>query len=237
MERKATGWFVIETATIGHEEQAIMTPDVIILVLLGSYLLGSLPTSWIVGKVFFGLDLRRHGSGNVGATNALRVLGKKAGVFVLVVDVLKGTAAVLAAAQANETWEHHSPMLLPILAGGAAVVGHMYTLWLRFKGGKGVATAAGVFLALSPWALGGCVLLFIVVVATTRYVSLGSVLAALLIGPLARWESGSWTSPVTLFALFAGALVIIRHRDNVRRLIAGTEPPVDSTPKGEGVIS
>ena len=188
-----------------------------------AYLLGSIPTSYIVGKLFFGLDLREHGSGNVGATNALRVLGKKAGIFVLAVDIGKGAVAVLVGAQLIKHFNLSHPEYWAIIAGAFAMLGHVFTVWLKFKGGKGVATSAGVFLALSPKALGLALLLFIVLVALTRYVSLGSICAAAAITPLVIWEMGTWQHPNAILALVAGTVVIVRHRSNISRLLAGEE--------------
>jgi len=199
-------------------------------VVAAAYLLGAIPSSYLVGKLVFGLDLREHGSGNVGATNALRVLGTKAGIFVLAVDIGKGAAAVLAGTWLVARWQLGDPTFWAILAGTAAMVGHVFTVFLRFKGGKGVATGAGVFLALAPRALGVALALFIFVVALTRYVSLGSILAAAVITPLVALETGRWQHPYVVLAAVAGTLVIVRHRSNVGRLLAGTENKFGAEP-------
>ncbi len=200
----------------------------LVVTLLAAYLVGSIPTGFLVGRAR-GLDLRTLGSGNIGATNALRILGKPAGIFVLVVDALKGWCGVALVpplvgrwlggpgGTAWSTW-------LPVVGGVGAVLGHNFTCWLRFKGGKGIATSAGVLAALLPYAflvvLGvflGCLLLF-------RIVSLGSLAAAASL-PFATWY---WhREPVLIgFAVVLAALAIWRHRANIRRLFAGTEPRI-----------
>ena len=204
-----------------------------ILIAIAAYLLGSIPTSYIVGKLFFGLDLREHGSGNVGATNALRVLGKKAGIFVLIVDIGKGALGVMAGLQIVKHYNLSHGHYWAILAGACAMLGHVFTIWLKFKGGKGVATSAGVFLALSPKALGLALALFIILVATTRYVSLGSICAAAAITPLVFWEMGTWRHPNVALALIAGLVVIVRHRANISRLLAGEENKFGATKPAE----
>ena len=198
-------------------------PLVVLLLILMGYLCGSLPTSYIIGRIFFGLDLREHGSGNVGATNALRVLGKKAGMAVLVIDMAKGSLSVLLARYFIQSKNVDDPSVLLVLVAVSAMLGHVYTLWLRFAGGKGVATSAGVLLALSPLALFIDLILFSSVVALSRYVSLGSILAALFITPLVAWEAGQWTDPRVALALIAAFCVILRHRSNLSRLLSGEE--------------
>ena len=187
--------------------------DAAITVLAG-YLLGSLPFGYWAGRVR-GIDLRLAGSGNTGATNAMRVLGVKVGVPVMALDVGKGVAAVLLARALTGS------DLVPVLAGAAAVAGHMYPLFLGFKGGKGVATGAGTMFALVPMIGLAALALWLSVSLATRYVSIGSVVTAVAY-PAAAFVTGQpW--PVRLFALGTGLWIIWRHRANIARLRAGTE--------------
>lgn len=194
-----------------------------LLAAIGGYLLGSLPTGYLVGRAR-GVDLRTTGSGNIGATNTLRVLGLRAGVFVLAVDALKGFVAVWLTGRglpgiAGAEADGREPLTL--VAGVAAILGHNYTCWLGFKGGKGIATSAGVLLALMPAALGICFLVWAVVVGLSRYVSLASICAAAAL-PVAAWWTGSGPL-LTGVGLALGALAIFKHRANIRRLLDGTE--------------
>lgn len=182
-------------------------------VLLG-YLAGSVPFAFLLARRV-GIDVRVAGSGNVGAANVLRTTGAWRGVIVTALDVAKGAAAVLlvhlAAGGAS----------LAALTGAAAIVGHIYPVWLRFHGGKGVAVAAGVFGVLAPSATGVAGGLFVVTVWFTRYVSLGSIAATLALPPVAWWAGAP--RAVVLAAAGTGALILFRHRENLRRLRLGTE--------------
>ena len=188
------------------------------------YLLGSIPTGFLVGKAR-GMDIRSAGSGNIGATNAFRLLGKPAGAFVLLVDALKGYAAAawLGPAVARLVGINTaSELQLHQLVGGiGAVLGHNYTVWLGFKGGKGIATSGGAYLALAPLAVGIALVTWIVVVLITRYVSVGSIMAALALAG-AVWATGH---SVVLGIVTTGlsGLAIYKHRNNIQRLRQGTE--------------
>ena len=179
-------------------------------VLLG-YLAGSVPFAFLLARRA-GIDVRVTGSGNVGAANVLRTTGLGRGIAVMALDVAKGALAV-AVAQATTGG---AP-----LAGTAAVVGHIYPVWLRFHGGKGVAVAAGVFAVLAPVATGVAAGLFLLIVCATRYVSLGSVAATVVLPPTA-WFVGA-PGGVVAASAGAAALILFRHRTNLRRLYAGTE--------------
>jgi glycerol-3-phosphate acyltransferase PlsY len=197
-----------------------------LLVLLISYLLGSIPTSDIAGRLK-GVDLRKSGSGNPGFTNALRVLGPRVGVPVLIVDVAKGAVAVLVVAGVFGAGSPLGPVGVRLAAGLAAVAGHMWPVFAGFRGGKGVATACGVFLAMVPLAAGASVLLWLVVVGATRYVSVASITAALFL-PFAIWGEARIhdraPSPALVVAgIVIAAAVVLRHRPNIRRLANGTE--------------
>jgi glycerol-3-phosphate acyltransferase PlsY len=185
----------------------------IAVVALG-YLLGSIPFAFLVARRR-GIDLRQVGSLNVGATNVLRTSGVPDAVIAMVLDALKGTAAVLIADRVTQ-----SPNV-PVAAGVASVVGHVYPVWLRWRGGKGVATAAGVFGALAPLALLIASAVFVVVAWSTRYISAGSIAAALavMVATIPLYASTALTAGATLTAL----VVIHRHRANMARLMAGTE--------------
>jgi len=193
---------------------------------IGAYLLGSVPTGYLVARAK-AIDIRTVGSGNIGATNVFRILGKPAGIFVLGADALKGfLACALVANLAYELFGAtsggaNSREGLSIVAGIFAVLGHNYPCWLKFKGGKGIATSAGVLVALVPWALLIILAIFIVVFALARYVSLGSIAASFAL-PFAAWLTGS-SLTLVLITAGLGALAIYKHRGNIRRLLNGTE--------------
>lgn len=184
----------------------------------GTYLLGSIPTSLIVARLFGGIDLREFGSRNLGATNLFRAMGWKAAIPVGLFDVLKGTIPVLLAQRFST-----GPAHWPLLVGLAAVAGHVWSPFVRFKGGKGVATAAGVFLALAPWALLVGAAVWGLVVKLSGYVSLGSMLAsAAFVASMPLVHPNGPRS--TLYAgLGVFVFIVFTHRANVRRLLAGTE--------------
>ena len=186
-----------------------------------AYLAGSIPTAVWYGKIFHGIDVRQHGSGNAGATNSLRTLGKKAGIIVLIVDFLKGFLAVKAASLLST--ETHS--ILPLIMGLAVIIGHIFPIFAQFRGGKGVATAMGVLVATFPWAALGCVLTFMIVVFVTKYVSLASLLGALAF-PI-QLIFNLWNDNADKYAIgFASVIfviLLIMHRENIQRLIQGTE--------------
>ena len=187
------------------------------------YLTGAVPTGYWLGRAR-GVDIRKLGSGNIGATNVFRFLGKPAGVFVLLVDGLKGYAACVWIANLVLAGFGHSPADAEpyrMVAGVAAVLGHNFTFWLRFKGGKGIATSAGVFLALAPAAAGVAVATWVGVFALSRYVSVASILAAVAL-PVAAWLL-PYSLPLRLATLALGLLAIWKHRANLARLLNGTE--------------
>ncbi|HEX4264099.1 MAG TPA: glycerol-3-phosphate 1-O-acyltransferase PlsY [Verrucomicrobiae bacterium] len=188
---------------------------------LVAYLFGSVPTGFLVAKAR-GVDIRTVGSGNIGATNAFRVLGKGFGIFVLLMDALKGWVAVEVAALVVYLLLPGAPLeYLRITAAIAAILGHNFTCWLNFKGGKGIATSAGVLIALVPLALVIILSIFIILFLATRYVSVGSIAAAFAL-PFATWFT---QHDVGLTAVMAaiGALAILKHRKNIQRLLNGTE--------------
>jgi glycerol-3-phosphate acyltransferase PlsY len=218
---------------------------------LVAFLLGSIPFGLIIARLK-GINIREHGSGNIGATNVLRVVGKKYGITCLILDALKGFIPVAIAT--NLIQIHGRPIQVPlglpeswalilpaaeavkaqsvhILSALAAVLGHNYSPWVGFKGGKGIATSAGVLLALMPFAVLLLVVVFLVVFLTTRYVSLASILTAAVLPLLTLWGSwhhgriqdGTWNKPLFIFTVVIAILAIWKHRTNIQRLRDGTE--------------
>ena len=184
--------------------------DLLPAILIG-YAIGSLPVGYLVAQSARGVDLRRVGSGNVGATNVYRTGGLRMGLAVMVADMAKGAGAVLMSGGGSAA----------VAAGVAAVVGHIYPVWLGFKGGKGVATASGVFGVLAPWPTLIAAAAFGLTVARTRFVSLGSIVATVLL-PVIEWSMPG-RRPVDIGATLVAALILFRHRGNVARLWSRTE--------------
>lgn len=192
----------------GHEA------GILTALLAAAYLVGSIPTGLLLGKAY-GIDVRKEGSGNIGATNLYRTVGRKVGVITLIGDCLKGLIPVLAVKYST------LPSDYAAWVGLAAFCGHVFSLFLKFKGGKGVATALGVFLALAPMAVAIAIAVFAAFMSAWRYVSLGSIAAAAVM-PVAVALRGGGRSLVVVTLLIA-VIVIIRHHENIRRLISGTE--------------
>jgi glycerol-3-phosphate acyltransferase PlsY len=191
------------------------------LLLAGAYLTGSIPFSFLVARLFGVKDVRTVGSGNVGATNVMRSAGRSAGILAFLLDASKGAVA----AYVVERLDGPSSVLAP-LAGALAVIGHMYPVWLGFRGGKGVATGAGAFLPLAPVATGAGLLAFVATLLTSRYVSLASMVGALVLAGttfvIGKPPAVCWT------ALALALFVLYKHRANVERLRAGTESRIGS---------
>ena len=188
--------------------------NIVLLWLAAAYLLGSIPTGLLLGKAY-GIDVRKEGSGNIGATNLYRTVGRKVGVITLVGDCFKGLVPVMAA----RAWGLGAEQVAWV--GLAAFCGHVFSVFLRFKGGKGVATGLGVFLALSPLAVAIAVGVFAVLVLKWRYVSLGSICAAAVM-PLAVSLLGG-NRVLLLVTVLIALSVIVKHHENIKRLVAGTE--------------
>jgi glycerol-3-phosphate acyltransferase PlsY len=197
---------------------------------IAGYFAGSIPFGYLIGKFVKGVDLRDHGSGNIGATNAGRVLGKKWGLICLILDAIKGLFPVAFLPSllflSDERWFVHDR----VLVGVATIVGHMFPCWLGFRGGKGVATSLGVLLMLSPWGVAFAAFLFFGSILVWRYVSLSSMLAAIGFGifELTRltpspFSETTWSQGA--FAIMVPLLIIIQHRTNIRRLLKGEELP------------
>lgn len=225
---------------------------------LFAFLLGSVPFGLFIARIK-GIDIRQHGSGNIGATNVFRVIGKKHGLTCLLLDALKGFIPVVIAVNlvrvvgANPPWvslpfpdswilvkplaSQFTVQLVHVLSALFAVLGHNYSPWIGFKGGKGIATSAGVVIALMPAAIVLLIVIFILILALTRYVAVASTVCAVALPILTHfgarfhknadgislWEAGTWNKPLFFFALLIGALAIWKHRTNFRRLRDGTE--------------
>jgi glycerol-3-phosphate acyltransferase PlsY len=193
-----------------------------------AWLCGSLPFGYWAGRLK-GIDIRKHGSGNIGATNVIRVLGKKIGMPVFALDVLKGFLPVFAASwwmQSREGSDVNTATLVAALCAAAAVLGHMFTFWLGFKGGKGVATTAGAMLGLAPLVLLIAIIVWGIVFYTTRYVALASILAGFTLPTAAAvimTINGTWNYVLLAFGIVIAVLVLVRHRSNISRMLAGTE--------------
>jgi len=196
-----------------------------IAIVVAAYLLGSIPTGYLLVRIFRRQDIRSVGSGNIGATNVLRFGGKGLGAVTFLLDVLKGSAAVWLGGALGAWLIPAVPLRnAEALAALFAVLGHMFTCWLHFHGGKGVATGFGVFLVASPWAALAAIGVFAVVLTLTRYVSLGSILASLAFLVFA-WFFPPGPHPPVFYAVecIIALLIIVKHHQNIRRLIDGTE--------------
>ena len=193
----------------------------IIVAILAAYILGSIPTAYIFGKVLKGIDIRQHGSGNVGATNVFRVFGKGPAIIVFIIDVLKGFIAVTIIPYYLRPLVPEISYSVYLVLGAAVIAGHIWTCFLRFKGGKGVSTTAGVMAGLSPLVMVGGLLVWIIVFSLWKYVSLASIAAAVSIPVLAVV-----TGQTIEFVIFSACLCMVgvfSHRANIQRLIQGTE--------------
>jgi glycerol-3-phosphate acyltransferase PlsY len=188
-----------------------------ILIVLIAYLLGAIPFGYLLVRLTTGRDVRAAGSGNIGATNVLRTSGRLAGIATLLLDIGKGYLAVWIAGRIT----NHDPFWMSV-AALAVMAGHAYPVFLRFHGGKAVASYVGAFLCLTPWSLAAILVVFVAVVAWTRHISLGSIIGAATF-PLAAWILVKAPVPVIAASIIAGAFIIYRHRDNIRRLNQGTE--------------
>lgn len=193
----------------------------IAIMIIIAYLIGSIPTGLIIGKLFYNIDIRQHGSGNLGATNTFRILGKNAGIFVTIFDVLKGTLPALFPMMFHQD-------IHPIIIGVAAVIGHVYPVYLKFKGGKAVATSAGVILGTNPLLFLIIAVIFFTLLFTTKMVSLTSILTSIanFIGTL------FFDDKILMFvSLLIMIVIIVRHQTNIKRIINGTESKINFNKK------
>jgi acyl phosphate:glycerol-3-phosphate acyltransferase len=200
------------------------------------FLLGSIPFGLLLGKLK-GIDIREHGSGNIGTTNVFRTLGKKLGILCFLLDLCKGLIPVLLAKYFAP--DNTMGQVIEVGTALAAILGHNYSPWIGFKGGKGIATSAGALIALMPGAVLLLVILFIVVTYTTKYVSVGSIATGVALPIVTLWGSyyhgkiadGTWNIPLFIFSLIAGSLAVWKHRGNIARLRAGTENKIGQKKK------
>lgn len=207
------------------------------LIPLFGFLLGSVPFGLLLGKLK-GIDIREHGSGNIGATNVFRTLGRKTGIICLILDALKGFLPVYLAVKL--TPDTPAGQTIEVVTALASILGHNYSPWIGFKGGKGIATTAGAIGGIMPpVALGLLILIFIVVTKTTKYVSVGSIATAIALPLLTLWGSyhhgkiadDTWNKPLFIFSLVAGSLAVWKHRTNIARLRNGTEHKIGQKKK------
>lgn len=194
---------------------------IIAMMLIAAYLIGSIPTGLIIGKLFYNIDIRQHGSGNLGATNTFRILGKKAGIFVTIFDVLKGTISALFPVIFHQN-------IHPIIIGVVAVIGHVFPIYLKFKGGKAVATSAGVILGTNPVLFLIIAIIFFTLLFTTKMVSLTSILTSIanFIGSL--FFEDKILMGVSFLIM---VVIIVRHKSNIERIMNGTESKINFNKK------
>lgn len=187
----------------------------IVVLMIVAYILGSIPNALWIGKVFKGIDVREHGSKNTGSTNAARVLGAKLGILTLILDISKGAIPTLIATMLLDS------SINVILVGICAILGHSFSIFMKFKGGKAVATTVGVFIVLVPGAILLAAVIFFLVFGITRYVSLSSMIGAI---SLPIWIMIFYKNiPLTIFGIIIAILIIVRHKSNIQRLLNGTE--------------
>ncbi len=193
-----------------------------------AYLIGSIPTAVWVSSKLYGIDIREHGSGNAGATNTFRILGKKAGTAVMLGDMLKGFVAVKLSLLSNFSWESEAITNLQVGLGLASVVGHIFPIWADFRGGKGIATLFGMILSIQPLVAVSLVCVFIAILFITRYVSLSSITASIAFPVLIVFIFREPEISYKVFAIATACLVVLTHHKNIGRLLAGNESKVKS---------
>lgn len=198
----------------------------IFLLIITAYLLGSVPTSVWIGKFFYGIDIREHGSGNAGATNTFRVLGKKPGIIVLLIDILKGSAAVSLAYLFEDTLPKNEFVDIEIGLAIASVFGHIFPVFAGFRGGKGVATLLGATIIITPVSCAFALIVFLIVLLSTHYVSLSSMLAGVSYPVILHIIMHNEQKTLTIYSILIAILLIITHRKNIRRLLSQSEPKI-----------
>jgi glycerol-3-phosphate acyltransferase PlsY len=203
----------------------------IVLSFVFAYLLGSIPTAVWIGKAYYGLDVREHGSKNAGATNTFRVLGKKPGISVLAIDVLKGALATLIPVLMLNYLPEELLVKVRIGCAFLAVLGHVFPLFAGFRGGKGVATSFGVVIGIMPLAAAISMLIFLMVFLSSRFVSLGAISAALLFPFVLKYAVGSDSVWLLSFGVLVSLMVIVAHRKNIKRLLKGEENKMNFSQK------
>ena len=204
----------------------LVAVNIFLIIALG-YLFGSIPTAIIMGKALRGIDIREHGSGNAGGTNVFRVLGWKPGVAVILIDMLKGAIATIFVPRLVLSALPIEPIYLSLLAGFAAIAGHIWTIFAHFRGGKGVGTAAGMLFGLVPIAATICLAIFFIIAFATRYVSLASMTAAVALPVVNGILEFAFNQPqpaaLHILSIILALLIVFTHRSNIKRLLNGTE--------------
>lgn len=203
-----------------------METTTILLLIFGAYLLGSIPTAVWWGEHFYGIDVREFGSGNAGATNTFRVLGKKAGIPVLIIDIVKGTCSVLLAFLSPYQFDSNPFVNLQLALGVASLVGHIFPIFAGFRGGKGVATILGVVICLTP--ITSCLVLvvFLTVLITTKYVSLSSMMAGISFPIFLNIVLKNHNDTLMVFSIFVAIMLVVTHKKNITRLLKKQESKV-----------
>ncbi len=199
--------------------------ETLILIII-AYLLGSIPTSVWIGKYFYGIDIREHGSGNAGATNTFRVLGKKPGIIVLIIDILKGSAAVSLAYWFEDVLPANEFIDIEIGLAIACVFGHIFPVFAGFRGGKGVATLLGATIIITPISCALALVVFLIVLFSTHYVSLSSMSAGVSYPFILHFILHNQHPSLTIYSILIALLLIITHRKNIRRLLTHTESKI-----------
>jgi len=198
-----------------------------LIFILSAYILGSIPSAVWVGRRYYGVDVREEGSKNAGATNTFRVLGKRAGITVLIMDIIKGVMAVTLPIIMNKlldlSWDYNDVIHFQLVSAISVILGHVFPLFAGFKGGKGVATSLGVIVAIHPLTAIVCFILFFIVFLISNYVSLGAICAAIAFPLVIHFIFGETEFWLNMFSVFLGGAVIFAHKKNIKRLINGKE--------------
>ena len=196
---------------------------VLLLIIFLAYLIGSIPTAVWVGRKFHGIDVREHGSKNAGATNTFRVLGRKSGWFVLIIDVLKGLLAAILPLLFKTEYADNQLLFFQLSTSFVCIIGHVYPVFAQFRGGKGVATALGIIIGLNPFSAGISFLIFLIVFLASRYVSLGAIITSIAYPFISYFVVKEDAKSMIVFSVLLGVLIVLSHRKNIKRLINGEE--------------
>ena len=196
---------------------------VLLLIIFLAYLIGSIPTAVWVGRKFHGIDVREHGSKNAGATNTFRVLGRKSGWFVLIIDVLKGLLAAILPLLFKTEYDDNQLLFFQLSTSFVCIIGHVYPVFAQFRGGKGVATSLGIIIGLNPFSAGISLLIFLIVFFAFRYVSLGAIITSIAYPFISYFIVKEDAKSMIVFTVLIGVLIVLSHRKNIKRLINGEE--------------
>lgn len=196
---------------------------VLLLIIFLAYLIGSIPTAVWVGRKFHGIDVREHGSKNAGATNTFRVLGRKSGWIVLIIDVAKGLLAAILPLLFKTEYADNQLLFFQLSTSFVCIIGHVYPVFAQFRGGKGVATALGIIIGLNPFSAGISLLIFLIVFLASRYVSLGAIITSIAYPFISYFIVKEDAKSMIVFTVLLGVLIVLSHRKNIKRLINGEE--------------